>query len=322
VAATAEQPQAPHVGWAKRLLGPFHFTGAFWFLFPYRWFAWWPKWMTGPAVWTFSSLFFVPLRRVVAAIAANLEAPLGPAGWLERQRRAFLNLRTFAWCLAERYEQLHDRGGFSVLVEGAEHLEALGKSGEGFIFVTAHIGGWENSSRMISDRFERHAHVVREEELDPRTQALLERALGRHEAARYTTHFAADDPRLGIELMNALRQGDVVALQADRPRAGSRTITASLFGRETRLPAGPAALARSAGAPLLPIFSFREGRKRYRFVARPPIRVSHDDEKHKALAEAVQRLAGEIEWAIRERPYQWFCFGRLWPEGQAETTAK
>jgi KDO2-lipid IV(A) lauroyltransferase len=114
-------------------------------------------------------------------------------------------------------------------------------------------------------------------------------------------------------LKNALQQGHVVALQADRPRAGGRSIGALLFGRETRLPAGPPALARSAGVPLLPVFSFREGRRRYRVVVRPTIRVSSEDEKNQALARAAQRLASEIEWAIRERPHQWFCFGRLWP---------
>jgi lauroyl/myristoyl acyltransferase len=30
------------------------------------------------------------------------------------------------------------------------------------------------------------------------------------------------------------------------------------------------------------------------------------------VAEAVQRLAGEIEWAIRRAPHQWFCLRRLW----------
>ena len=27
---------------------------------------------------------------------------------------------------------------------------------------------------------------------------------------------------------------------------------------------------------------------------------------------ATERIAQEIEWAIRHRPYQWFCFKQLW----------
>jgi KDO2-lipid IV(A) lauroyltransferase len=315
--ASAGHPQAPHLGWAKRLLGPLHVTGVFWFKVPYWFFTWLPAAWTGFMVLLFTTLFFVTLRRIGAAIAANLEAALGPAGFLGTQSRVYRTMRAFAWCHAERYEQLHDRGGFKVAVEGVEHLQALQRPAEGFIFVTAHIGGWESSSRLVSGHVDRWAHVVREEELDPRAQAFMERALARHGVMRYTTHFAANDPRLGIELKNALQQGHVVALQADRPRVGGRAINTLLFGRETRLPAGPATLARTAGVPLLPVFSFREGRKSYRVVVRPPIRVSQDAEKSQALSDAAQQLAREIEWAIRERPHQWFCFGRLWPEAGA-----
>ena len=31
------------------------------------------------------------------------------------------------------------------------------------------------------------------------------------------------------------------------------------------------------------------------------------------LAEAMQRVAGEIEWAISQAPFQWFCFREVWP---------
>jgi lauroyl/myristoyl acyltransferase len=62
----------------------------------------------------------------------------------------------------------------------------------------------------------------------------------------------------------------------------------------------------------VPVFSFREGRFRMRSVVRPPFHVAHTADRAADIAAAVHRLAGEIEWAIRERPHQWFCFRRLW----------
>jgi len=32
------------------------------------------------------------------------------------------------------------------------------------------------------------------------------------------------------------------------------------------------------------------------------------------VAVATRKIAEEIEWAIRERPHQWFCFKALWPD--------
>jgi KDO2-lipid IV(A) lauroyltransferase len=104
----------------------------------------------------------------------------------------------------------------------------------------------------------------------------------------------------------------MVALQGDRPRLGGRTHTAPLFGRALSLPVGPPALARATGAALLPVFSFREGRDVYRVIVRPPIPVARTADREADVGQAVDRLAAEIEWAIRRAPHQWFCFRRLW----------
>jgi KDO2-lipid IV(A) lauroyltransferase len=117
----------------------------------------------------------------------------------------------------------------------------------------------------------------------------------------------------GMELLDALRRGDIVAMQGDRPRAGGRSIDATLFGRPFPLPPGPAALARTADAPLLPVFVLREGRRRYRVVFRPPIHVPRTGDRAADLTATMRQVAAEIEWAIRRAPHQWFCFRRLWP---------
>jgi KDO2-lipid IV(A) lauroyltransferase len=116
-------------------------------------------------------------------------------------------------------------------------------------------------------------------------------------------------------MAEALRRGDMVALQGDRPRVGGRRVTVSLFGRAMPMPVGPAALARAAQVPLLPVFNFREGRYRFRAVIRPRLHVARTADRDADVADAVRRLAAEIEWAIRERPHQWFCFRNLWEQG-------
>ena len=80
------------------------------------------------------------------------------------------------------------------------------------------------------------------------------------------------------------------------------------------LPIGPAVLARESGVPIYPIFNFREGRFQMRVVIRPPIMVAKTTDRTTDIAEALHRLGSEIEWAIRERPHQWFCFRQLWSD--------
>jgi KDO2-lipid IV(A) lauroyltransferase len=310
----ASHPHAPALGLTRRLFGRFHVTGVFWYRFPHWAFTHLPSWTERPAVVLFTTFFFVALGRIRGAIASNLEPVLGRAGRGERWLRSFRTMYSFAWCLTERYRRLVAPERFRSVLDGEEHWRQAMEAGTGVILVTAHIGPWEAASEFGAAEARRRIHVVREEEIDPRAQAFMRDLLARA-GDNTITHFAGNDPRISLELAQALRRGDVVALQGDRPRAGGRSVTVSLFGRPMPLPVGPAALARAAQVPLLPVFNFREGRCRLRAVVRPPIHVAHTADRDADLADAVRRLAAEIEWAIRERPYQWFCFRNLWEQG-------
>lgn len=305
-------PHAPEGGWSRRLLGPFHITGVFWFRLLQFGVTILSTRALSVVIALFTAFFWIALRKIRAAIAANLEAVLGPCGWWERQRRIHRTFRTFGWCLSERYERLSTDRVFTVEAEGAEAWRELAASGRGFIMVTAHLGAWEVGSMLPASREGRRIHVVREAETDPRAQRFIEGLIRSCGGDLYTTHFA-EDPRLGVDLLDALRQGEIVALQGDRPRAGGRTVETRLFDRPFALPVGLAALARAAGAPIVPVFVFREGRLRYRCVLRPAIEVAQSTDRQRDLGEALGRFAADLEMAIRREPHQWFCFRRIWP---------
>ncbi len=313
VAATRGElpPHAPEAGWIRRLLGPFYVTGVFWFRF-HRWGVQaMPGWALRVLLWLFTAFFHVALRNIRAAVASNLEAVLGPCGWWERERRIFRTLRTFAWSLSERYERLSTDHRFTIESEGWERWQELETSGQGFILLTAHIGNWEVGSMVPATEEKRRVHLVREAETDPQAQQFISELLRTRACDLYTTHFA-EDPHLGMFLLDALRRGEIVALQGDRPRCGGKVAEVELFGRPFPIPVGPAALARAAGAPILPVFILREGRRRYRCSIREPIRVAQSDDRHRDIEEALARFVGELQGTITLRPHQWFCFRKLW----------
>lgn len=308
-------PHAPQGGFLRQLLGPFYVTGVFWYRF-HRWgVSILPGWAVRFFVALFTTFFYVALRRIRRAIAGNLEAVLGPASWWRREARIYRTMWNFAWCLTERYERLGTDRPMEGRLEGEELWRDRQECPDGFVLVTAHMGHWEVGSMLPEASRQRHLHVVREEEMEPEAQEFLRRLIEEQAGEHLTVHFARDqNPALASRLLNALRRGEVVALQGDRPRTGSRTVTATLFGRPFELPLGPLALARAAGVELQPIFVFRERRHRALVVIRPPIAVGTGPEAETDLRRAAEALAREIEWAIRGRPFQWYCFRELWPE--------
>lgn len=301
----------PALGLTHRLLGRFHVTGVFWYRFAHWAFTRLPPWTEWAIVSVFTTFFFLTLWNIRRALASNLETVLGRAGRWETWGRSYKTLWAFAWCLTERYRRLTAPERFISTVEGEEHWRQVMDQPGGVLVATAHIGPWETSAHFGASNSVRRVHIVREKEIDPQAQQFVQELISRS-GQDYVTHFAGDDLHLAVELAQALRDGDVVALQSDRPRTGGRTVTVDLFGRPMPLPEGPAALARAADVPILPVFNFRDGRFRLRAVVRAPIRVARTADRNADVASAMRRLAIEIEWAIRQQPYQWFCFRRLW----------
>lgn len=295
-----------------RLKSTFHVYGVFWYkahLFAVRRV---PTFLFHVLVPLFAFLFFCTLRKIRGAIARNQEAVLGPCSWLERQRRILRNLYVYSWCLTERYEGLATDRKVTPSHENLEVWQQLRDSGTGFVLVTAHIGHWEVGSAFPSDFQDRHVHVVREEEIDERSQQFFEELVDAKSGGSYSVHFAHRDPNLGTRLLLAVRRGEIVALQGDRPAKGGRTEEVELFGKGFEMPVGPAAVARSAGVPILPVFVYRDGRLKARTFFRPPIRVPKTADREGDLRKGLESIAREIEWGIRHRPYQWFCFRDFW----------
>lgn len=307
----AAAPHAPERGRVARLLGPLHVTSVLWF----RGIAFGArrsetfKRLVIPVMTT---LFWAALWSIRRAVAGNLAAVLGPAGWLGRQRRVWRTFYSFAWSQTERYERLFTDLGFDIGLEGAERWERLSRAPKGLVLVTGHVGNWEMASAQPASAEGIDLHVVREEELDPRAQQWIEARLRARMSGGDHIHFAKDDPFLGLALREALERGEVVALQGDRPRTGGGALEIELFGRPYALPVGPLALARQTGAPVLPSFVHRLGRRRYQVAFHPPIEVARTPDRHADLLAAARSLAGELETAIRRSPHEWYVFRALW----------
>jgi KDO2-lipid IV(A) lauroyltransferase len=308
-------PHAPKVGRARRLLGDYHVTGLFWYRF-HKWaVSTLPAWTLWPITITFTTFFFFTIFNIRRAIASNLEKVLGPCGFFARQRRIYATMWTFGWCLTERYERLTTDRPFELSIEAIEHWNDVASLDRGFVMVTAHLGMYEVSSMLPTPDGPRHVHLVREPEMDPRAQEFIRQCVRSVEGAHYTMHFQSTDPLQGMIFLDALRRREIVAMQGDRPRVGSRTVPATLFGRPIELPSGPAALARTAGVPMLPVFALREGRRRCRVVFCPRVDVPRTDDRTADLTAAMGHVAADVERAVRRAPHQWFVFRELWPDG-------
>jgi len=302
-------PAREHKSLAHRWLGKYHVYGVFW----YRFHLWGvrhaPSWLLLSLLPFFTLFFSIVLVRIRKAVAANYEVVLGPCGFFERQWRIFFNLWNYAWCLTERYEAIAVGKKMVVTPHGEENWHQIALGENGFLIATAHLGPWEAASLNATHHGkERKVHVVREAEIEEDAQKFFEELLAERGFQNYTVHFVSNQAQLGPNLLFALRRGEVVALQGDRPAHGGRACEVTVFGKSFKVPIGPLALARSAEVPIVPVFAYRTGRLKADLFFEKPIYVAHTENRDRDLQEAAASLALDIEQAIRRKPFQWFCF--------------
>jgi KDO2-lipid IV(A) lauroyltransferase len=108
-------------------------------------------------------------------------------------------------------------------------------------------------------------------------------------------------PFSSLEIVAALRRGEIVAMLVDRWE-GAGGVPAKFFGEDRRFPRGPFVLSRATGAPIVPAFIFRDGNI-YRGVVDPPFFMDGQDDESGA-----RRVSGSLEQMIRKCPDQWYNF--------------
>jgi KDO2-lipid IV(A) lauroyltransferase len=185
-------------------------------------------------------------------------------------------------------------------------IESALAEGKGLITLTLHLGNYEIGLAYLSLLGVPIQVVMRPEEAEAARFQIAARA-----RPGVTLVAAGDSEWAGLDLLLALRRGEIVAIQGDRA-FGAADLTVDLFGVPLLLPAGPFRLAQASGAPILLVTMPIVGHWRYRVLAEGPLRVAPGEEGLRAVA---AEFARRVEGVVARYPTQWFNFYDLWGAG-------
>ncbi len=263
------------------------------------------KWLPRGVLFVLADLLADATHWTNAEPARNLQANLRSAfpRWTDREveelsRRIF---RNFARNLVDygRFHTISDKA-LDRLLPSIEHLHYLEKSfakGKGVILVTGHIGNWELGALF----FGRHGYKFNVVTI-PEGSERIDSIRGTYRMRQNIRTIVVDgSPFASLEIVAALRRGEIVAMLVDRWE-GSDGVPAKFLGENRRFPRGPFVLSRATGAPILPAFIVRDGNG-YRGVLDPPLSIDEAEDEPGA-----QRVSESLERMIRANPEQWYNF--------------
>ncbi len=246
------------------------------------------------------------MPREYAAVRRNLVHLLPTASEVEIERQAHAVFQNFAYVFADLLSL--NRAAHPVQqcymhsVHGLEQLQAVLASPRGFVAATAHLGNWDLAGRLLST-YGRTLHVLMAPEQDAALQSFLRQHRGQTDL-RFVTN---DHPTVFVQLLTALRRGEVVAVQMDRATGHRSDVLVPFCGAPAPFPLGPLKLAAAAQVPVLPCFCLLRPDQRYEIFVDAAIVVERGHEES-----ALQQLVGVLQRYVLMAPDQWCNFYDVW----------
>lgn len=247
----------------------------------------------------------------IAATMAFHRRMFGPAGALRRRWIVIKHFFSFGRAIIDRTAILAGMTKrFSFTFDGEQHLRDAVAGGKGVLLLTAHVGNWEVAGQLLS-RIDVPVNVTGFDNEDPAVRELLNK-VSKQKFKLIPLSGAATDV---IELVAALRRGELVCMLGDRAYGGP-TARVPFLGDLASFPVGPYVLAAIAGAPLVQVFSLREPGGHYHFFGFPPVAPHHPPrhERDAHLRQCAAQFAANLETIVKRDPLQWYNFFPFWDE--------
>ncbi len=258
-------------------------------------------------------VFYLLLKRERRAVAGNLGRVSDRRGvalhWkVYRVFYSFCDLIvSYAFVPQATHAQL-----VSMLADGERGGEVIDRclaAGHGLIVWTAHLGNPEFASRLL-EMHGRPVSVARVVEDKPAEKMLRDRMA--NERLRIVD--LRGGARATIELLQALRRNEIVAMQGDRVYHARHGAEVEFFGSPTEFPLGPFLLSQVSGAPVLPGFVVRRGWLRYRVLLGEPILPASSGNREEDQLAGLRQAVGFLSAELANYYDQWVNFFDFWPD--------
>jgi len=253
--------------------------------------------------------FFSPRAR--RSISQYWRAMSPGLNWWERQRHILKHFYVFGQVLMDRvFQSYQSELYFEMHREGPSHFDVVSQSDRGWIFVGAHVGGWDISTHFFQkdiggSRLGR-VHFIGQ-------GYTFDNAKREEKSSRVDSIESGNGDGSLIVVKNFLAEKKHVGFLADRA-IGSQIELIPFLGKLAPFETRPFRVAAVCRAPICITYGFKMAGRQYEFYSAPLTELVYDRDldRREQIYKWTEFFVRDLETQIRRHPYQWFNFYPFW----------
>jgi KDO2-lipid IV(A) lauroyltransferase len=198
---------------------------------------------------------------------------------------------------------------FSFEGNSRENLDAAFKEGRGVIGISAHFGNFPMMLLFLAQMGYPTNAIIR-----PNRDEIIEKDFqaSRSRLGLKTVHSYPREACV-IQSLKALRDKELLVVLMDQNTGSKSGVYVNFFGQKAGTATGPIIFAMRTGAPLLPIFTLRQGDSDTHIVViEKHFYLEQKANDEETIQYNVQKLTNIIEGYIRKYPTEWGWMHRRW----------
>lgn len=220
--------------------------------------------------------------------------------------KTYYNFYLFAQVVIDKFAMYAGKR-FDISIEGYDHFQRLADEKEGFMVLSAHIGNYEIAGYTLRAKQKRFNALVFAQE----KASVMQNRNKMFQQSNICMIPVMPDMSHIFQINNALADGEIVSMPADRLHGSQKGIDISFLNGQATLPYGPFNIAVMRSVNCLAVNVMKTGIKTYRIYITP---LSYD--KHGSRQQQIAQLSkayiSELERLLRIYPAQWYNYFEFW----------
>lgn len=196
---------------------------------------------------------------------------------------------------------------FDVETEGMEHIERLNNLPEGYVQLSSHIGNYEIAGyTLVAEKKAFNALVFAGEKasvMDNRNKMFGDTKIRMIPLCSDMSHLFAID--------NALRNGEIVSMPADRINGSPKYVEREFLGSVARFPQGPFSVATMRGLDVIAVNVMKTSLTKYKICV-TPLEYDKTAKRKEQIEQLSKSYVSVLESTVRKYPEQWYNYFEFW----------